>query len=188
MRCRPAPILAALLVVAVTTLGGTELRADIAWAGESLVDLDATVLTPGPIANWTNAGTLGDFVAAGAPQVGLVDGANAVMFDGVNDYFDGPLSVASIELNEDVSVEVWAQNPWIAGEETLLSWGKRGGPEGTNMSFNYGTSGDFGAVGHWGSPDIGWSGAPMRNQWHHLVYTYDGSTQPRLRRRNREEL
>ena len=35
------------------------------------------------------------------------------------------------------------------------------------------------AIGHWGSPDIGWNnsgGAPAAGQWHHLVYTYDGTT------------
>ena len=50
-----------------------------------------------------------------------------------------------------------------------------------NMSFNYGTNELFGAVGHWGGngPDIGWNnagGAPVANQWHHFVYTYDGTT------------
>src|SRR6185503_7535290 len=32
---------------------------------------------------------------------------------------------------------------------------------------------------HWGNPDLGWNnagGAPNANAWHHLVYTYDGTT------------
>jgi hypothetical protein len=36
-----------------------------------------------------------------------------------------------------------------------------------------------GAVGHWGNPDIGWinaGGNPEAGKWHHLVYTYDGTT------------
>ncbi|MBK8001913.1 MAG: hypothetical protein IPK15_25230 [Verrucomicrobia bacterium] len=48
------------------------------------------------------------------------------------------------------------------------------------MSFNYGSNGTWGAVGQWGSPDIGWAndgGAPAARAWHHLVYTYDGATQ-----------
>ena len=106
-----------------------------------------------------------------------VDGANAVVFDGINDYFNGPASVAGIEGNGDVSIEAWVLNPWLAGEETVLAWGKRGGPDGSNMSFNYGTNPSYGAVGHWGGADLGWNGAPTRDQWHHLVYTYDGTTQ-----------
>ncbi len=49
-------------------------------------------------------------------------------------------------------------NPSIASEETIVSWGKRGGPEGTNMAFNYGNDGRYGAVGHWGGDtfDVGW--------------------------------
>ncbi len=66
----------------------------------------------------------------------------------------------------------------------MVSWGHRGGPDGTNMSFNYGFRGEWGAVGHWGGggPDLGWvdnnwtAGVPAANKWHHLVYTYDGTT------------
>ena len=58
--------------------------------------------------------------------------------------------------NPTASIEAWVWNPGIAGEETMVSWGHRNGTDGTNMSFNYGSSPDFGAVGHWGAPDIGW--------------------------------
>jgi hypothetical protein len=45
-------------------------------------------------------------------------------------------------------------------------------------SLNDGTSADFGAMTHWGAPDIGWNGANARSpvRWKHLVYTYDAST------------
>src|SRR5690606_13313782 len=75
------------------------------------------------------------------------------------------------------TIEVWAYNPTIAAEETLVSWGRRGGGAGTNMSFNYGSNELFGAVGHWDFPDLGWGPVvPREGAWHHLVYTYDGTT------------
>ena len=59
--------------------------------------------------------------------------------------------------------------------------GERGGnPDGSNMSFNYGRHGILGAVGHWGPTDMGWKntgGVPEPKQWHHLVYTFDETTQ-----------
>jgi hypothetical protein len=42
------------------------------------------------------------------------------------------------------------------------------------MSFNYGSNGGYGAVGHWGE-DVGWNGAPAPGAWHYLAYTYDGT-------------
>ena len=75
------------------------------------------------------------------------------------------------------STEVWAFNDSIPDEETLVAWARRGGPAGTNMSFNYGDNGVYGAVGHWNSPpDLGWQTTPAAGAWHHLVYTYDGTT------------
>jgi len=47
----------------------------------------------------------------------------------------------------------------------------------TYLAFNYGNNGNFGAVGHWGAPDLGWDnggGAPAAGIWHYIVYTYDG--------------
>src|SRR5690606_17575259 len=36
----------------------------------------------------------------------------------------------------------------------------------------------FGAVGHWGAPDIGWGDASyvVQGEWTHVVYTYDGES------------
>jgi hypothetical protein len=167
-------LVAAMMVLAI---GNAQARADIIWAGTNFVDLDATALPAGPLTTWSNAGTLGDFTAMNGPVVMDIDGANAVMLDGVDDYFAGPLAVTGLEGSSDCSIEVWAQNSWIAGEETLVAWSHRGGGDGTNMSFNYGSHDTWGAVGHWGPPDLGWNGAPKRDQWHHLVYTYDGTTQ-----------
>ena len=156
--------------------------AGIIVAEELLVDLRAEDLAYGVTTGaWTNHGTLDDFTAMGAPLVEDVDGRKCVTFDG-SSYFEGPNSSPGLEgQGATRSIEVWAYNPDIPGEETIVSWAHRGGPDGTNMAFNYGNDASFGAVGHWGAgPDMAWSGqhspSPAANNWWHLVYTHDGST------------
>jgi hypothetical protein len=152
----------------------------IAVAEEMFVNLSAEHASAGT-EEWTNNGSLGEFLRAGGPALQTVHGVKAVAFDGIDDAYqcadDAPEGL--VGLNPTRSIEVWVNNPQVAIEETLVSWARRGGPAGTNMSFNYGTHGAFGAVGHWDAPDIGWNdagGAPAPSAWHHLVYTYDGTT------------
>jgi len=156
-------------------------RADVVVAEDLLVDLRAEDLPYGEgVTIWTNHGSLGDFTANGSTLVEDVDGMKAVTFDG-GGWFDGPPSTSGIEGAGTRSIEVWAYNPSIPGEETIVSWAHRGGPAGTNMSFNYGNNAMWGAVGHWegATHDIGWwadhSPAPATNTWWHLVYTFDGT-------------
>ncbi|MBN1509362.1 MAG: discoidin domain-containing protein, partial [Sedimentisphaerales bacterium] len=155
--------------------------AQIITAEELLVDLRAKDLAyGGGVTTWTNRGTLGDFTAVGNPVVEDVDGRKAVTFDGAS-YFEGPLSVAGITGAGTRSIEVWAYNgPDFVSEETMVSWSHRGGPAGTNMGFNYGNHGTWGAVAHWDAPDMPWSAphapAPAAGNWWYLVYTYDGTT------------
>ncbi|MGI8966594.1 MAG: LamG-like jellyroll fold domain-containing protein, partial [Limisphaerales bacterium] len=75
---------------------------------------------------------------------------------------------------------VWAYNPSVADDESMVAWGKRG-VNGQNMAFEYGYNGTSGAAQHFGAAtDISWDplgGAPLNNRWHHLVYTFDGATE-----------
>ena len=162
-------------------------------AGDLLVDVDATQLAEGPVAGVPNSGTLGGFFAvtgdeATVPAIATLGGTKGIRFDG-GDYLQladaasaGNLILAPdgiVGTDPTVSIEVWALNPEVASEETLISWGHRGGPDGSNMSFNYGSHFAYGALGRWGSPDLGWNndgGSPAANKWHHLVLTYDGAT------------
>lgn len=148
----------------------------IAVAGSLFVDLRASDAQADAL-TWTNRAGTGDFLAAGTPTyVANVNntGVAGVQFAGA-DAYAGPVSTADLHGSSDCSIEVWAYNPVIADEETLVSWGHRGGPDGSNMSFNYGAHGTWGAVGHWGGGDMGWSGAvPAAGRWHYLVYTFDG--------------
>ncbi|MDE0594899.1 MAG: hypothetical protein OSB65_06610, partial [Roseibacillus sp.] len=111
--------------------------------------------------------------------------ARAVTFDG-DDGFIGPIAPAGVTgLDPTRSVEVWAYNPSIPTEEAMVTWSERGGPDGSAVQFNYGSHGNFGAVTHWGGgrADMSWTdntnsvgGAPAAGTWHHLTYTYDGTT------------
>ncbi|MDA7613677.1 hypothetical protein N8586_00950 [Verrucomicrobiales bacterium] len=157
----------------------------------ALVDLDASGLSAGAVGAWTNAGFLGgDFQPFGDPTVEVIDGVTGVTLDGDGDYFEGPVSTPEIEGSSPRSIIAWVYNPELASEETVISWGKRGGPDGTNMSFNHGFHNNFGAVGHWGGggPDIGWNpnsdvedeepnvpGDAMAGTWTHISYTQTGA-------------
>ncbi len=166
-------------------------HAAIETAGTLFVDIDATQLAEGTLSDLSNTGATGgsfQLVDAGAvaPVIAFAGGTKGIQFDGKSylKLADGsavpiPTPDGLTGVDASASIEVWAINPSIASEETLVSWGKRGGPDGSNMSFNYGNNGSYGAVGHWGGPDIGWNnagGAPEAKHWHHLVYTYDGTT------------
>jgi len=140
-----------------------------------LVDLDARDF-PSAGAEWTNRGTLGPFAAIGNPKPVTLNGVQAVSFDGRRDAFAGPRTVAALEDRAPRTIEVWAYNPSVdSDEETLVSWGKRGGPNASLIAFGWGRNPAYGAMAHWAS-DIGWNGPPPAKQWHYLVYTYDGRT------------
>ncbi|HVR75289.1 MAG TPA: LamG-like jellyroll fold domain-containing protein, partial [Planctomycetota bacterium] len=159
-------------------------RADIQIAGELLVDLDAEADTAGtPV--WLSNGSVGSFIEIGDPFTEALgpEGSPAVVFNGgaTDDAYQSSENAPAgiVGINPTRSIEVWAFNPEVGDEETLLAWGRRGGPDGSNMSFNYGGNAMYGAVGHWGGagPDLGWDnagGAPEAGVWHHLVYTFDG--------------
>lgn len=161
-------------------------------AGDLFVSVDGTSAPEGTLNSIANSGTLGGvFEARGGgitvPTIAFAGGTKGIQFDGF-DYMQlvagpGGAIIAPpaglVGIDPTRTIEVWALNPYVANEETLVSWGKRNGPDGSNMSFHYASNGGYGAVGHWGAPDIGWNnagGAPASKRWHHLVYTYDGTT------------
>lgn len=144
-----------------------------------LVDLDATQLPEGPLSSWKNSGsTAGDFVAPATaiPNVATVGGVKGVTLNGTTQYFTGPAAPVEVTGGGPRTIEAWILNPAAANEETIFAWGRRGGPNGSNVSFNHGTNPTFGAVGHWGTPDIGWNGRLVAGRWTYVAYTYDGIT------------
>lgn len=143
---------------------------------DPLVLLDATQLPTGPLPVWDNTGALPDDFAArdqnAPPQVTTITGVKGVSFNG-GEYYTGPAAPLWITGNGAHTIEAWVYNPTIADEETIFSWGRRGGGDGSNLSFNHGANAAYGAVGHWGGPDIGWDGNIVAGQWTHVAYTWD---------------
>lgn len=178
-------------------------HAQLQTAGSLLVNVDATSAPLGTLSSITNAGTLGGVFearggAAATPFVSPVNGngTKGILFDG-GDYLQHVASLGGAVVaadptltgnNPTLSIEAWVLNPSLDQEETIVAWGHRGGPDGSNISFNYGWDAAWGAMGHWGGPDMGWdpasssagfnpAGNPIPGVWHHLVYTFDGATQ-----------
>lgn len=142
-------------------------------AGTLYVDLRASDASAGTT-TWTNIGTLGDFSRNGSPSKTTVANIPAVSFNGTNQAYTGPNTIADLDGGSDRSIEVWAYNPTLADEETIVSWAHRW-TDRRNMAFNFGSNPGWGAATHW-SADIGWgSNVPGAGSWHHLVYTFDGS-------------
>ncbi|MFL2450488.1 MAG: LamG-like jellyroll fold domain-containing protein [Verrucomicrobiales bacterium] len=152
--------------------------------GSALIDIDLTGLDPGPLQTIINQGSLaGDFEAEfDTPNIETIDGVNAVTLDGNNDWYIGPDSTP-LTGNASRSIEAWVWNEFVPAEETIIAWGRRGGPDATNWSMLYGNHNTWGALGGWGGaadmPFQPGGGNPSTNEWHHLVLTYDGISNER---------
>ncbi|MCA9199030.1 MAG: hypothetical protein KDA87_15895, partial [Planctomycetales bacterium] len=94
----------------------------IETAGELYVDLNAADFVTGGT-SWSNGGTYTNFDAVGAPRACTVHQSPGIVFDGVNDAFVGTdlAPEGLIGLDPTRTIEVWALNPNIAAEETLVS-------------------------------------------------------------------
>ena len=155
--------------------------AQLQVADDLLINLEASTYVNNTA--WLSTGTIAEpFTPFNTPLKVEVSGATGVFFDGA-DYFVGPNTIGTLhDFNANYSIETWVYNGNTRPEESLVAWSSRGGPDGTNVSFNYGNDSRWGAMGHWGNPDMGWGPAdgtdnsltPSLGLWHHLVYTYDG--------------
>ena len=148
-----------------------------AVASTLLVDLRGTDPSASGT-SWTNLGTLGSaFAKVGTPALAtnvLGTGIPGVQFNGTDQAYQGPNSSSTIDGAGNRSIEVWAWNPALVSEETMVSWGHRGSTR-QNMAFNFGSNAAYGAAAHYGD-DVSWGGSPpSAGAWHHLVYTYASS-------------
>lgn len=164
-------------------------------AGELLIDVTTHGELEGssPLVLPNTGVVTGDFTLvneAGQPEpvIEVVDGISGIHLNRELEFqnvYQGPTTPDSLTAAEATrSIEVWAHNPsGGTGEEMMVGWGRRGGGDGTNMSFGWTDQASFGAVGLWsGGPDVPWGdGGSERppvgdDTFHHLVYTYDGAT------------
>lgn len=168
-------ILACLPLALSFAAGGPGAQAADTTSPAPLVLLDARDATAGTD-TWANGGTLGAFERVGTPGVRAIGGVRAVEFDGSYDAYRGPSAPAGLLGAGPRTIEVWAFNPNAErDEETLVSWGKRGGADLSMMAFGWGSSETYGAASHW-THELGWQGTPAAGRWHFLAYTYDGVT------------
>lgn len=145
---------------------------------EVLVDLDARSLAAGPLEVWPNHGSVaGNFIAEfDIPQVVTTSGVRGVLLDGNGDWYVGPTAPPSVTGNGSRTVFAWVWNPSHGVEETVFSWSRRGGPQGTHTAFTHGYHGTWGAVAHWDAPDMSWNGTQEAGIWTCIAYTYDNAT------------
>ena len=165
----------------------------IETAGQLLVDVNMLnglqTDNSGAVTNWLNNGTVGggftnDGAAATYPTLDGAGGQSAVSFNGAQHLRSTFAAPAQITGANSFSIEYWALNPSIANEEWIFAWGWRG-TEPRCAALGYGTSAAFGLAGHWGNSDLafgegvtgGGTQVPVANAWHHIVVTYDGTTE-----------
>ena len=166
-----------------------------------MIDVNATALgflDGAVVSSLANSGAAGDFTTLiGQVEVAshpANDNAGALVqglaFNGDKMTSANPLSSTDLTGNQPYTAMAWVYNPDFGNEEAIVSWGHRGGPNGSNSGMHQGTHPTFGAVGHWGGgaigdpnqPDVGWgpSGAATDinatiGQWAHLSYVWDGT-------------
>lgn len=167
-------------LTAVWLVGMAWACGEVQVAGGLLVDLAAQDFKLGA-EKWPQRGSTGipgDFVAKGSPKREMVAGADAVVFDGDGDYFIGPITTAALHApGAKHSVEIWVYQGNVRAQESVVSWGKRWGPDGTFAGFRYGTDPDFGAIARWVTAESGFAVVPVPGVWHLLSFTYDGKEQ-----------
>jgi hypothetical protein len=134
--------------------------ADAAGTGTLYVDLRATNAASGALTKVSTPTFSTNVNGTGIP---------GVFFNGTSAAYQGPNSIADLDGGSDRTIEVWAFNPSLVEEETMVSWGHRWSQR-QDCAFNFGNNGTWGAATHW-DDDVGWGTPPSANEWHHLVYT-----------------
>ena len=171
------------LTTLALTLSMLPSAAAIQTNGTIAVHLRAADFTTGQ-ATWANVSTPAfGFTAVGTPRRESIDGAPCVVCDGGADHFQSPGNAPPFLCNNNpVSIETWVWNGNIQTAEPMVSWGTTTGLR-TGISFNFAKCCKVaavydGAVSHNGfDQPWGAGGAtPEQGRWHHLVYTWDGST------------
>lgn len=144
-----------------------------------LVDLEASGLTAGPLASWSNQGSLGGSFSNGGttPIVEDIAGKRAVTFDGSDRMISDFLAPQEIGDANPFSIAVWAYNPAVGNNENMVAWCDRNEStaNGQYGAFGWGTNTAEGAAYYRYGDDLAYANVPSVGQWHHLTLTYSGS-------------
>jgi len=152
--------------------------------GTPVIKLDAAGLPVGKLPNggkYANTGTLGgyfeDFNSANPadnPTVETVASVKCITFDGNSLLIADFNAPESITGNNPFTIIYKVYNPAVSFDEEVFAWAKRG-TTARYASAGYSTSTAWGAIAHWGSPDMGFDGGvPSAGKWHTIAITYDG--------------
>lgn len=150
----------------------------ISGSKKLLVHLDAAQLKAGKLPDSVaNVGFIGgEFKAKGEVTLQIDEGIQVFSFENGSLTLNVPVP-KSLEWNGAYTVATWVKNPQIENEgECLVSWCDRAKFNLAN-SYNalYFNSGIYGAAGHLdGHFDMRFNKLPSRNEWHHIVLTFDG--------------
>ena len=112
---------------------------ELEFAGDILVSLDARDGTAGSDL-WRNRGSMGDFQRVGDPRVEERDHGIGVSFNengrsGETYESSENAPAGIIGANPTRSIEMWVWPSTISpNEETLVAWGKRGGPDAVSYT------------------------------------------------------
>ena len=172
-------------------------RGQVTSAGTLYVDVDFRLLPEGQIGSVPNPGAAGGHFAlpgqnaAATPRVATLGGAGgrrALVLDGADFLHhlsgaNGPLQNAPsglTGLNATHTIEAWVLNATVGTDsEWVAGWGTFTG-DNQEATLAYSSNNGRGAVSHSSAADVPWfasgGGAPSTGAWHHLVYTFDGTT------------
>ena len=139
-------------------------------AGKLWVDLRAQDFTGGP--SWINRGALGEFAAVGTPSISADvagTGYPGVQLDGTSSAFESAAK-ADIDLSygDDQTLEVWALNPSITSNETLVNQGRPITPS-SRLRLTYSGADD-------GTFTNSWSPSPASGVWTHFAIVVSAGT------------
>ncbi len=166
------------VAAALATMGlPRHLSANPADAVKHLIFLNAEDLPEGPLAEWTNGGSLGGVFASGEdsrPRVETVAGRKAVVFDGkgwLRSSFPLPELLSG---SRPFTVMLWMFTPRPSHHATMFTLGSR--PQVcAEFNNNFGGSLSAAAFNGFGPALLGHrSGQPAGGTWHHIAYCYAG--------------
>jgi Bacterial Ig domain/Concanavalin A-like lectin/glucanases superfamily/PKD domain/Putative Ig domain/Galactose oxidase, central domain/Calx-beta domain len=146
-------------------------------AGNLWVDLRAADFTGG--STWKNSGALGDFDKVGAPTISsdvMSTGYPGVQFNGSSTAFESS-AAANLDFSygSDQTLEVWALNPAVAGNETLVNQGRAITPA-SRLRLSYGPT--FGVDDNSVAVQAtdGWTTPPAAGVWTHFAVVVTGAS------------
>lgn len=149
-------------------------------AGDLLVNVDASTLTPGT--TLTSLEAIRSFTANGSPSVDsyTTNGVTVtgLTFDGIDDYLVSAAISTNSVMNQPFSIEAWVLNPETtstSGSESIFAWSAETNNNTQGACLLYNGAGQAGWVGKYALPFYN-NTAPQPGQWHAITLTYSGGS------------